>query len=86
MPSPKKPRKPRGKKRKVGAINLGRGREEGPSMMSLIGQGSLDERDETEGGCSTEVSVLGKLKEEEYEGNAVTLETPAMKRVKSEVE
>lgn len=85
MPSPKKPRKLRGKKRKVATINLNRGREEGSSMGS-VGLVSLDEGDETDVGRSAEVSILGKLKEEEeYEGNGVTLETPA-KRVKSEVE
>ena len=95
VPSPRKPRKPRGKKRKVAAINLNRGRGEGSfSSMDLSGQrsmglASLDEGegDETVDGCEdmTEVSLLGKIKEEEYEGNGVTLEMPA-KRVRSDVE
>lgn len=86
VPSPRKPRKPRGKKRKVATINLNRGREEGPSMCSA-GQASLDEGDETVYGYGAEESLLGKLKEEpeEYEENTVMLGTPA-KRVKSEVE
>ena len=81
MPSPKKPRKPRGKKRKVAMINLNRIREEGSSIMA--GQSMFDE-EETECG-QVEVSLLGQLKEEEYEGNTVTLETPA-KRVRSETD
>ncbi|KAG8216883.1 P-loop containing nucleoside triphosphate hydrolase protein [Butyriboletus roseoflavus] len=92
VPSPRKPRKPRGKKRKVAAINLNRSRGE-CSFSSMdateqrsMGLASLDEGDETEGGREdTEMSLLGKINEEEYEGNGVTLETPA-KRVKSDVE
>ncbi|KAF8552102.1 kinesin-domain-containing protein [Imleria badia] len=87
VPSPKKARKPRGKKRKVAAINLNHGwsREEGSSMSAgqhTMSFSSFDEGDETE----VEVSLLGRIKEEEYEGNGVVVETPALKRVRSEVE
>lgn len=91
VPSPRKPRKPRGKKRKVAAT--GRGREEGSSSMGSAGRCLMDlisfdegEGEETLGGRedTMEVSLLGEIKEE-YEGTSVTLETPA-KRVKSEVE
>ena len=59
------------------------------SGQRSMGLASLDEGegDETVDGCEdmTEVSLLGKIKEEEYEGNGVTLEMPA-KRVRSDVE
>jgi len=95
VPSPKKPRKPRGKKRKVAAINLGlgRSREGGSTSMAAAGQysmslSSMDEGDETEGGREeVEVtSLLDSVREEEYEGTSVAVETPALKRVRSEVE
>lgn len=63
----------------------------GSAGHRLMGRVSLDEGEgegeETDGGRedTTEVSLLGKINEEEYEGTSVTLETPA-KRVKSEVE
>ncbi|KAG9313403.1 P-loop containing nucleoside triphosphate hydrolase protein [Chiua virens] len=89
VPSPKKPRKPRGKKRKVAMINLnlGRGHDEGSSMslmeQSCASQSTICEEDETEGGHDeSEVIILGKI-DEEYEGSGVALEMPA-KRVKSE--
>jgi len=90
VPSPRKPRKPRGKKRKIAAISF-RGHDEGASMTvgeHTMGLTSLDEGDETEGGREeVEVSsLLGKIREEEYEGNGVAVETPALKRVKSDVE
>ena len=92
VPSPKKPRKPRGKKRKVAAINVGHGRsrEEGSSMMAgqhslSMGLSSVDEGEETERECEdVEVSLLSRIREEEYEGNTVVLETPALKRVRSD--
>jgi len=56
----------------------------GQRAMSLM---SLDEGEETEGERQdVEVSLLGNVREEEYEGTAVGVETPALKRVKSEVE
>ena len=87
VPSPKKPRKPRGKKRKVGTINLNHGwsREEGSSMSTgqhTMSFSSFDEGDEVE----VETSLLGRIKEEEYEATGGAVETPALKRVKSEVE
>ncbi|KAI9569943.1 P-loop containing nucleoside triphosphate hydrolase protein [Boletus coccyginus] len=90
VPSPRKPRKPRGKKRKVAAISF-KGHDEGASMMTVgehtMGLTSMDEGEETEGGREeVEVtSLLGKI-EEEYEGNGVAVETPALKRVRSAVE
>lgn len=53
-----------------------------------MGLASLDEGEETEGERQdVEVSLLGNVREEEeYEGMTVCVETPALKRVKSEVE
>ncbi|KAG6377420.1 P-loop containing nucleoside triphosphate hydrolase protein [Boletus reticuloceps] len=99
VPSPKKQRRPRGKKRKVATLNFGlaRGREE-PSSSSMMvaaaasrqqyamGGCSMDEGEgeETEGEREVEVSLLGRINEEEYEGSSVAVETPALKRVRSE--
>ncbi|KIJ61547.1 hypothetical protein HYDPIDRAFT_96250 [Hydnomerulius pinastri MD-312] len=91
VPSPKKARKARGKKRKVATLALGRAREEGTSMgsagQSLMGQGSLDDVEEEEGESGhgeASGSALGNIKEEEYEGVAMALETPA-KRSRCEI-
>ena len=53
-----------------------------------MGLSSMDEGDETEGGREeVEVSsLLDNIREEEYEGASAVVETPALKRVKSEVE
>ncbi|KAF8137524.1 P-loop containing nucleoside triphosphate hydrolase protein [Boletus edulis] len=95
VPSPKKQRRPRGKKRKVATLNFGlaRGREDASSSSMMMaaskqqyamGQNSMDEGEETEGEHEVEVSLLGRINEEEYEGSSVAVETPALKRVRSE--
>ena len=50
-----------------------------------MGLSSVDEGEETERECEdVEVSLLSRIREEEYEGNTVVLETPALKRVRSD--
>ncbi|KAF9225788.1 kinesin-domain-containing protein [Gyrodon lividus] len=93
VPSPRKARKVRGKKRKVAAIALGRACEEGSSMgsagQSLMVQGSVDDAEGgDENGSGEEAGsgsglALGQIKEE-YEGYAMLVETPA-KRSRCEV-
>ncbi|KAI6127555.1 kinesin-domain-containing protein [Pisolithus thermaeus] len=79
IPTPKKSRKVRGKKRKV-AIDRTR---EGPSVdYDSVAQTTLDDQEGKVGSSGAEPSrtgILDRVKEEEYEGQAVNLETPAKK-------
>lgn len=79
IPTPKKSRKVRGKKRKV-AIERTR---EGPSVdYDSVTRATLDDQEGRKGSGGAEPSktgILAKVKEEEYEGQAVNLETPAKK-------
>ncbi|KAH7886963.1 P-loop containing nucleoside triphosphate hydrolase protein [Phlebopus sp. FC_14] len=86
VPSPKKPRKVRGKKRKVTVPAAERGGEGGMSMGS-VGQSLMDQRSQDDGeeediGRGEDSGTgfaLPNVKEEEYEGNVMGLETPAKK-------
>lgn len=79
IPSPKKSRKVRGKKRKIA---IGR-THEGPSVdHNSVAQTTLDDEEGRSGGGAAETNGtgrLGQVKEEEYEGQAMDLETPAKK-------
>lgn len=79
IPTPKKSRKVRGKKRKVAIERT----HEGPSVdYDLVSRTALDDQEGRDGSGGAEASgsgILDKVKEEEYEGQAVNLETPAKK-------
>ena len=81
VPSPKKQRKVRGKKRKVAVERIC---EEATSMgQSSIGQSSLDDGEDGERGFGHGEGATIKVKEE-YEGQTTIHETPA-KRTRCEV-
>ena len=81
VPSPKKQRKVRGKKRKVAVERIC---EEATSMgQSSIGQSSLDDGEDGERGFGDGEGATIKVKEE-YEGQTTIHETPA-KRTRCEV-
>lgn len=79
IPTPKKSRKVRGKKRKVAIERT----HEGPSVdYDSVSRTALDDQEGRDGSGGAEASgsgILDKVKEEEYEGQAVNLETPAKK-------
>lgn len=79
IPTPKKSRKVRGKKRKVAIERT----HEGPTVdYDLVSRTALDDQEGRDGSGGAEASgsgILDKVKEEEYEGQAVNLETPAKK-------
>lgn len=79
IPTPKKSRKVRGKKRKVAIERT----YEGPSVdYDSVSRTALDDQEGRDGSGGAEASgsgILDKVKEEEYEGQAVNLETPAKK-------
>lgn len=79
IPTPKKSRKVRGKKRKVAIERT----HEDPSVdYDSVSRTALDDQEGRDGSGGAEASgsgILDKVKEEEYEGQAVNLETPAKK-------
>lgn len=79
IPTPKRSRKVRGKKRKVAIERT----HEGPSVdYDSVSRTALDDQEGRDGSGGAEASgsgILDKVKEEEYEGQAVNLETPAKK-------
>ncbi|KAI6029768.1 P-loop containing nucleoside triphosphate hydrolase protein [Pisolithus microcarpus] len=79
IPTPKRSRKVRGKKRKVAIERT----HEGPTVdYDLVSRTALDDQEGRDGSGGAEASgsgILDKVKEEEYEGQAVNLETPAKK-------
>lgn len=79
IPSPKKSRKVRGKKRKIAIDRT----HEGPSVdHDSVVQTTTDDGERRSGdgaGEANSTGVFGKVKEEEYEGQAMNLETPAKK-------
>lgn len=81
VPSPKKARKVRGKKRKVAVERI---RQEATSMgQNSIAQSSFDDGEDGENGDG-KGAVVVQVKEEVYEGQTTTPETPA-KRTRCEV-
>lgn len=79
IPTPKKSRKVRGKKRKVAIERT----HEGPSVdYDSVSRTALDDQEGRDGSGGAEASgsgILDNVKEEEYEGQAMNLETPAKK-------